>query len=291
MEYSNPEIPEGINTSKTNPLKELVILTVGVIGAIFAIVSLLIFVVDNFADQIPFEVEQNLPMSSFTEMQGVEPLPPYLAKISQKVINSFNLPEQMHITVHYVNDDVVNAFATLGGHIVLYRGLLEKLKYEDELSMIIAHEVSHIKHRHPILNASHGAVIGLALSFLGASSGNSVVNDLLGTTSMVTLMKYSRENEHLADKDAIDSLVKIYGSAEGAIGLFDVLNSEYSDRGEVEFFNTHPLNKNRTAEAREAINHSRIINSVVRAPIPSEFSRWLKANKIEAKETKKVRID
>ena len=222
MEYSNPELPEGINTSKTSPLKEFVILTSGVVGTIFIAIYLLIIIVDNFADKIPFEVEQSLPLSSIIDRQNVEPLPPYLEELSQKVLNSFDLPESMHITVHYVNSDLVNAFATLGGHIFLYRGLLEKLNYEDELSMIIAHEISHIKHRHPILNASRGIVVSLVLSFAGASSGSELVSNLLGTTGMMTMMKYSRDNEHQADMDAINSLITIYGSADGALALFSM---------------------------------------------------------------------
>ncbi|MCW8825605.1 MAG: M48 family metallopeptidase [Gammaproteobacteria bacterium] len=284
MDYSNPELPEGINTGKENPLKEFAILTSGVVGSIFLVITLLIFVVDNFADKIPFEVEQRLPVSGLIEEQNIEPLPHYLEALSQKVIDSLGLPEPMQITVHYLNSDTVNAFATLGGHIVLYRGLLEKLTYEDELAMIIAHEVSHIKHRHPIMNASHGIVVGLVLSLVGASSGNDVVSKLLGTTGMVTMMKYSRDNEQQADRDAVNSLIKIYGNAEGALALFKVLDSEHGDRGTVEFFNTHPLNKNRSAEAQTLINEIGTEQSMGRAHIPAAFRKWLQKQKQNARE-------
>ena len=124
MEYSNPEIPEGINTSKEHPFKEFILLSVGLLAAVFIVISLLIVIVDNFADKIPFEYEKNLPVSNFIENMEVEKLPPYLDEVTQKVLSSFDLPKEMKITFHYVNEDTVNAFATLGGHIVLYRGLL-----------------------------------------------------------------------------------------------------------------------------------------------------------------------
>ena len=41
MDYSNPEIPEGINTSKQHPLKDFFILSIGVLGSIAIFVFLL----------------------------------------------------------------------------------------------------------------------------------------------------------------------------------------------------------------------------------------------------------
>lgn len=276
MEYSNPELPEDINTSKSSPLKEFFILTLGLLGTIFIIIYLLIVVVDNFADKIPFEMEKKLPISNFINKQNTEKLPAYLDEVAQKVIKSFDLPAPMTITVHYVNDDTVNAFATLGGHIVLYRGLLEKLKHEDEIAMVIAHEVAHIKYRHPILSASHGIVVGLVLSIISSSSGESVVSDLMGTTGMATLTKFSREFEYQSDKDAITSLIKIYGHAGGALGLFKVFESEFGKDKSFEFLATHPLTKNRITQTKEMIESHNILKNYKMKALPAEFRLWLK---------------
>jgi len=284
MEYSNPELPEGINTSKEHPLKEFVILTVGLLAVVFIVISILILIVDNFADKIPFEMEKELPISSFIDNLDKETLPPYLDKVTQKVLNTFELPQDMKITFHYVNDDTVNAFATLGGHIVLYRGLLEKLKYEDELAMVIAHEISHVKYRHPILSMSHGVVVGLVLSVVTSSSGNTGINDLMGSSSMASLMRFSRVFEYQADKDAINSLIKLYGHAEGALGLFDVFNSISGSMPSFEFLATHPLTSNRISQTTKMINKSTLSNENKKTPYPSEFKIWL-----ENKKQKKVK--
>jgi len=284
MEYTNPELPEGINTSKEHPLKEFVILTVGLLAVVFIVISILILVVDNFADKIPFEMEKELPISSFIDNLDKETLPPYLDKVTQKVLNTFELPEDMKITFHYVNDDTVNAFATLGGHIVLYRGLLEKLKYEDELAMVIAHEIAHVKYRHPILSMSHGVVVGLVLSVVSSSSGNTGINDLMGSSSMASLMRFSRDFEYQADKDAINSLIKLYGHAEGALGLFEVFNSISGSMPSFEFLATHPLTSNRISQTTKMINKSTLSNKNTKTPYPSEFKKWL-----ENKKQKKVK--
>lgn len=279
MEYSNPELPEGINTSKDNPLKEFFILTVGLLAVVFVVISALILIVDNFADKIPFEMEKELPISGFIENLETEKLPPYLEQVTQKVLSTFELPENMKITFHYVNDDTVNAFATLGGHIVLYRGLLEKLNSEDELAMVIAHEIAHVKYRHPILSVSHGVVVGVVLTAVSNSSGNSVVNDIMGQTGMASIMKFSRDYEYQSDKEAISSLIKLYGHADGALGLFEVFESEFGKDSSFEFLATHPLTGNRISQTTKMISESNLTsnNSMIR--YPDEFKMWLKQQK------------
>lgn len=282
MEYTNPELPEGINTSKENPLKEFFILTIGLFGVVFIIISALIIIVDNFADKIPFEMEQDLPIANFIESENTEKLPLYLEKVTQKVLASFDLPEEMRITFHYVNDDTVNAFATLGGHIVLYRGLIEKLKHEDELAMVIAHEIAHIKYRHPILSASHGIVVGVVLTAISSSSGNTVVNEMMGTTTMASLMRFSRDFEYQADKDAINSLIKIYGHADGALGLFKVFESEFGKDLSFEFLATHPLTQNRISQTTKMNNKNSVSQDKIMIVFPDEFKEWLNFQKEKA---------
>jgi len=287
MEYTNPELPEGINTSKTHPLKEFAVLLLGVMAVAFVGIGLLIITADYFADKIPFSWEQKLPVTEFLDNNNNKKLPVYLEQTAEKVIAGFELPEDMSITVHYVNSDTVNAFATLGGHIVLYRGLLEKLSYEDELSMIIAHEIAHIKYRHPILSASHGIVIGLVLSLMGVSSADQVVDNLLGTAGMVAMIKYSRDYEYRADKDAVNSLIKQYGHAGGAMGLFKIFNAVPGKAELVEFLNTHPLTENRIKRAQMLIKAHSIVGENKMTPLPEKFKAWLKQQRVLAEKEKR----
>ena len=277
MQYSNPKIPEGINTTKTNPLKEFAVLTVGVIIVAFSVLAVLILLVDFFADKIPFQWEKEIPVERVLGKKNGTQLPAYINTLSQKIISNMQLPADMDITVHYVNDDTVNAFATLGGNIVIYRGLLEKLSYEDELAAVIAHEIAHIKYRHPILGASHGLAVGLVLSIV--SSSNDVISGLLGNTSMITTMKFSRDYEYLADEDAIELLLKLYGHADGALGLFNIFEAGANVIQPVEFINTHPLTENRISRTKSIISEKLSTKPIVMKPLPKEFIDWLVAEK------------
>ena len=74
--------------------------------------------------------------------------------------------------MHYDDDADVNAFATLGGHIVVYPGLLEAVPDENALAMVLAHEIAHVRHRHPIVGLSRSAADATALETLARAYGH-----------------------------------------------------------------------------------------------------------------------
>lgn len=174
-----------------------------------------------------------------------------------------DLPEGMKINVSVVNSDVVNAFATLGGNVVFFTGLLETLPDENTLAMVMAHEIAHIKLRHPLRALGRGVVVGLAVATVAGSSANGIVDELIGSTGMLTALSFTRDQESAADELAVKALVSRYGHANGSTQLFEILSKE-QDRANgssgvnlPEFFATHPLSQNRIA----AIEEQTIINN------------------------------
>jgi len=280
MQYTNPEIPEGINTSQTRPLKEFFVLSGGLIAIVVISFYLLVVSVDLLADKIPFAWEQSIPVNSLLENETSDALP-YLEDLTRQVADEMALPEGMQVTLHYVDSDTVNAFATLGGHMVLHRGLLEKLHSEDELVMVIAHEIAHLKYRHPISAASQSLLAMMVLSMF-STSADDVLNRVMGTTGLITLMKFSRDYEYLADAAAVNLLLKRYGHAQGAVALFDVFKAEHGDAEPVEFLNTHPLTERRIqraltlAKTQSGLPADKSMTKQMQ-PLAVEFSNWLAA--------------
>jgi predicted Zn-dependent protease len=276
MKYSNPQIPEGINTSKQHPLKELFLLTAGVVGLIVVAVLLLGFFADKLAHHIPFEVELKIASMDLFEASEPGPIQHYLEGLTERIVRVQALPEKMPITVHYVNSDTVNAFATLGGHIYMFRGLLEKLPNENSLAMVLAHEIAHIKHRHPISSLGRGITIGLALSMVSGALGDMMTDQIINNTSLVTSLTFSRDQEHESDKTALKTLMALYGNVVGADQLFEVLQEDESRMKVPEFFSTHPLSEKRIqhihAYGRELSTSTAQMQAT---PLPRDFSNWL----------------
>ncbi|MCW8935540.1 MAG: M48 family metallopeptidase [Gammaproteobacteria bacterium] len=268
MKYRNPEIPEGINTTKTNPLKEFAFLTSVVIAGIIIITAILALLIDSAAEIIPFEFEvsvsQDIAKNLNKERNKVDD---YLQGLADQIIPHMNLPEDMKIQVHYVDKDVVNAMATLGGHVVVYRGLLEKLPNENALVMLLGHEIAHIKLRHPVKALGKGVIISLMMSAILGSSSDSV-SKLISDTSMLTMLSFSRDQEQTSDNEGIKALNSYYGHVQSATDLFQIFKSEHEKSGVnvPQFLSSHP-------DIESRIHH---LNNI------SRQQNWIRQGKINS---------
>ncbi|MGI9301760.1 MAG: M48 family metallopeptidase, partial [Gammaproteobacteria bacterium] len=242
MKLENPRIPEGINVSKEHPLKELAWL-LGIVAIAAAVLVGTISVTAGYlATLIPFSYEREL-VERFPSLHP-EPSPTreYLQDLADRIAATQDLPGDMVITVHYKDEDVVNAFATLGGNVFFYRGLIEKLGSEDALAMVMAHEIAHIKHRHPVVAMGRALTTGIALSAVAGFSGSSTGERLIGDASMLTALSFSRGQESESDKTALESLIDLYGHGAGAVALLEVFLETHGESPAYapEFLSTHP---------------------------------------------------
>lgn len=276
MEYSNPQIPEGINTSKEHPLKEFLLLTVGIFGILAIVLFILGLIADKVAHHLPYSIEQDSDMFVMGSNDRNKPIVNYLQDLADKIRKTQNLPEEMKITVYYSDDKTVNAYATLGGNIVFFKGLLEKLPNENALSMVMAHEIAHVKHRHPIRSLGSGVVIGLVVSIISSSIGDDIVGQFVGTTGSLTNFKFSREHETEADSTAIYSLKALYGHLNGAAELFLIFKDLEGRSSAPEFLSTHPATESRLTHIQQ-LQISNDNNHIT--PLPEGFKSWLNDSK------------
>ena len=283
MEYENPPIEEGINYSSEHPLKEFSQLLLGV--AVLVIVSIVVInlFIGILAKQIPFEFEQKMAESvNLIELLGEEGLDgnvynssgksldpallsdefrlkvarkQYLQLIADKISPAMNLPEGMQLTLHYSDSDQVNAFATLGGHIVFFEGLLAKLGSEDELAAVMAHEIAHVKLRHPIVAIGKGLTMATLAASISGASGSSAGNWLISRSANLSLLKFSRDQEAAADAESAAALVSIYGHIGGADALFqsfaDIEGASEDQFTITEIFRSHPYSEARWQALKE----------------------------------------
>ncbi len=252
MEYQNREPPEGINVSATHPLVDFL----WMLATVAAVVAVLVFALSLLAQKllplVPFSVERTIAERVATplwESQAVAPkhtqIETYLQTLADQLVSAQPLPEGISIEVHYADNDRVNAFATLGGHIVICRGLLEKLPNENALAMVMGHEIGHVRFRHPLLAAGRGLVVSLALATLAGASEATLTNIALNLGGGIALRKYGRDQERAADAVALRGVVNLYGHTAGSTSLFQVLAAEQSRIESPEFLNTHPLTTER----------------------------------------------
>ncbi len=276
MKYSNPQIPEGINVSHRHPLKELLIL----LGGALVLVVFLSWILAEFGGRlarlVPFEQELSMAPDSLLSSDAPPALQRYLDDLAQRLQTQMDLPEGMTIKLHLSGSDPVNAFATLGGNVLLFRGLVEKLPNENALAMLLAHEIAHVQHRDPIAGVGQAAAVQTMLSLLFGNADLSI----LGSAGLHTQLSFNRDMERAADAAALAAVYRVYGHLAGANDLFATIQAERRRTGDGEapaFFSSHPLDQERldaivaTAKANDWSTEGEV------TPLPAQFSRWMRA--------------
>ena len=163
----------------------------------------------------------------------------------------------IHVTV--VKESDVNAFALPGGNIIVFDGILRKMKTKEELAALLAHEVSHVHYRHSLRNIFRSLGGYLFLSLL-LNDINGVATVLADNSNMLANLTYSRELETEADRKGMDALQSNGISLEGFVDLFKLLKSEQGDAGSLKLLSTHPLTEERLRVADEMVKGQKGIN-------------------------------
>ncbi len=247
MEYHNPQPPEGINVSQTSPLLDFLRLLGAVLVIAATVFAALAVLADKLAKYIPFEQELEISSRFAADFPAPGPVSAYLQQMADRVVAAQELPAGMRIQVHYIDNSTVNAFATLGGNVVFFRGLVGKMPSENALAMVMSHEIAHVKLRHPISTFGRGLAIGIALTLVSAGTGSDIAGRTLGNAGLLTALTFSRSQESAADADALRALARMYGHVAGAEEVFKLLHEE-SARGIGNLpavLRSHPLDQDR----------------------------------------------
>jgi len=246
----NPILPDHINNQNENPLKDFLILAVAVVLLVSAATWLLAASASWLAPKIPYSWELSWQDTSpTTDKETTDTAQQQKEQALQQLLEKLIGDDALPVRVHYLADESTpNAFATLGGHIFVTRGLLENVQSENGLAMVLAHEYAHIELRHPMILALEQVSLGLIFSLMG---GDNIAQMVTQNTSMFTVLAFSRDMERASDQFALQRLLKTYGHTAGADEFFTQIqtqhheNSSLPDSPWLEFMQTHPLTAER----------------------------------------------
>ncbi|MDO6459496.1 M48 family metallopeptidase [Granulosicoccaceae sp. 1_MG-2023] len=248
MKYSNRPLPEGINNPKTPFWRSFWVMLIAILLVLAAATLVLGRTGAMLAMLLSYDQEQALvARSGMAQVQASAPQR-VLQRLADELAESMQMQAFMPLTIHYVDDNTVNAFATLGGHLLFHRGLVSQLGSENALAMLIAHELAHVQQRHPITSLGQGLAIESGLSLLFSGAGPDIFRD----SGFYTRMKFSRDMERAADKAALQAVYRRYGHVGGALDLYTVLlrNSGAAGTRYTALMQTHPLTQERIDDLR-----------------------------------------
>jgi predicted Zn-dependent protease len=230
------------------------------------IATVLAFIICSYVFFIPFlavKAVENMPIS-YDELLG-EYVYEQLAddfeidSVETVLVNEFankiNFESPYKLKIHVVKGDVVNAFALPGGHIIIYEGILKQMQHKEELAALLAHEVSHVNHRHSVKAIAKTLSSYMFISIL-TSDVNGITSVIVSNADMFHSLTYSRSLEAEADSEGLKILYDNRIDQRGFVYLFETLEKESSGLN-IELLSTHPLTENRIENAKKVASEQK----------------------------------
>jgi predicted Zn-dependent protease len=148
----------------------------------------------------------------------------------------------------------LNAGAIGYGQIVLNRGIVEYANNEEEVCLVVAHEIGHHAANHVARGARNrmiGAMLGVAVvavagAIAGSSPGSGATRSAAQLGATIGSLSYSKEQEREADYMAALILYRAGIDLDKARGLLVTMASG-SGRMETIFLDSHPAGPERVA--------------------------------------------
>jgi predicted Zn-dependent protease len=150
-------------------------------------------------------------------------------------------------------DDNVNAFALPGGKVGVYTGLFKVAQSEDELAVVMGHEIAHVAARHgaervsqSVLVAAGGVALDAALSGEDSETRNLALAAYgLGSTVGV-MLPYSRLNENEADEIGMIYAARAGYDPRAALRFWSAMKQQAEGKSKPpEWLSTHPSDDTR----------------------------------------------
>lgn len=225
-----PRLPtENVNAPKSHPLIDLAWMTGGLILLCLLVFGALGLTVDLVIDHLPSRVEGWLGDYARRQFPAQEetPLQRRLDALVAVLPADSTLRGQSFRAL-LSDDPQINAVALPGNTIIVFAGLLRAVESENELSMVLAHELGHFAHRDHLRQLGRGLTLTALSAMLFGE--NSAATELVSDLFLTWQAGYSRQQEAAADLYALELLVARYGQAAGATDLFTHLAAEMKSR-------------------------------------------------------------
>jgi predicted Zn-dependent protease len=167
--------------------------------------------------------------------------------------------------VHLVNSEIANACCYPGGKIIVYSGILQYMRNEEELAFVLSHEVSHALLDHSRTSASvqktknsifsFSYIIGMILELFGIRGASQLTQAATNIANMgshyLLTQPWGRNHELEADKLG---LIVAYLAGYNVDIVPEFWKNFSKNKGnEFDFFSSHPADSKRIAVMNESL--------------------------------------
>jgi hypothetical protein len=146
------------------------------------------------------------------------------------------------------NDTMLNAFATPGGYLYFYTGIIKFLDNEAQFAGVMAHEMAHSDLRHSTNQITKAYGVEIMLSIILGQAPGQLTEILASYAYGLGTLAFSRDHEYQADEYAVKYL---YETSYDALGIADFFIKMSDSPHPPQFLSTHPSPENRVEKINE----------------------------------------
>jgi predicted Zn-dependent protease len=151
--------------------------------------------------------------------------------------------------VNLLDSKEINAFCMPGGKIAFYTGILQDLKLsDDEVAMVMGHEMAHALREHARERMGKSAATGIGASLLSQLLGlGDVGQTVTRYGAQLLTLKFGREDESEADLVGMELAAKAGFNPRAGVTLWKKMDASNSG-APPEWLSTHPSGSARIAQ-------------------------------------------
>ncbi|MEB3217821.1 MAG: M48 family metallopeptidase [Nostocales cyanobacterium 94392] len=194
------------------------------------------------------KMDQDLLRSGEFKLYQNRDIQNYVAGIGKRLLPYSDRAKELTYTFQVIQDNQINAFATMGGYVYVTTGLMKFADNEAQLASVVGHEIGHIDGKHLLEQIRADAVRR------GFRTATGLDESTIAQIGVELLRKRpnSREDEYDADQRGLDML----GDAGYAQSAMPDFMQKLADQGgsPPEFLSTHPNPDNRVKALEASID-------------------------------------
>jgi predicted Zn-dependent protease len=151
--------------------------------------------------------------------------------------------------VNLLGSNQINAFCMPGGKIAFYTGILDQLKLtDDEVAMVMGHEVAHALREHARERMGKNAATGIGANLVGQLLGvGNAGSQVLGMGAQLLTLKFGREDESEADLVGMELAARAGYNPRAGVSLWTKMGAA-SKGAPPQWLSTHPSGGSRIAD-------------------------------------------
>ncbi len=197
------------------------------------------------AAQIPITWEQRIGETAVEHFASEDRRcsDPYRTQLVRNVLTAMTnaAPSSPYeFKLYLVDSPTVNAMAAPGGHIVVFRGLLERTESAEQLAGVLAHEIQHVLKRHSTRMLTEQILTAILLSTVSGDFSGAMTYGLQ-SVQLLGQLHYSQAHETEADEEGMRLILRAGLDPGQMIAFYRILGHERPDEPEIlDYLSSHP---------------------------------------------------